>query len=96
MQGDKEITARDGKKDIAWRTDVLDTLIEVLLVERYRIFTDIQQEAAVGCGDWQEEHFWDTLSRALDEDGDEMDGKCGQILHRHGKSYVVWKAMPSG
>ena len=68
MQGDKEITARDGKKDIAWRTDVLDTLIEVLLVERYRIFTDIQQEAAVGCGDWQEEHFWGTLSLALDED----------------------------
>lgn len=48
------------------------------------------REVAGGGGDWQEERFWDTLSRALGENIDEVANETEEILRRLGKNDADW------
>lgn len=46
LQGDKEITARDGKAGIVWRTEMMDYTIEARLLTRYWRFAFDARKAA--------------------------------------------------
>lgn len=93
LHGDKEITARDGKVEIGWRTEVMDYTIEARLLTPYRRFALDARKSAGGCGDWQEQHFWDNLSQALAQDLHEFGDERDEILRRHGKSKDDWGDM---
>ena len=90
LQGDKEITARDGKAEIVWRSEVMDYSIEARLLTRYWLFALDAWKAAGGC---QEQRFWNSLSQALGQDIGEFGDEYDEILRRHGKSKDDWRDM---
>ena len=67
-QACKEVIVREGKKDISWRRNVMDVLIENDLLCQHSCFAYDLKELAGGCDYWQEKHSRDTLMRELYED----------------------------
>lgn len=89
LQADKDISAKEGKKQIAWRTDVVNSTIELSLLGRYRYLV-LSACSRPGCGDRQEKHFWSTLSRALIEGIHELKNGPDEIVRRHEKRDEDW------
>ena len=61
LQVDKEITIRDGNKDIAFRTDLMDYFLENHLQWCYRDLVEKRERAIGPYSDRQEDLFWQNL-----------------------------------
>lgn len=86
IEAQKEMNTRDGHQDIAFRTDVMDNIVEgELLYNAYIPWVKAQQEMAYGFQSGKETAFWECLTGEIEEDMREVRHESRDIRTKHGK-----------
>lgn len=94
MEVQRELARQDGNKEIAWRTEVMDNLVEKELLSEYEDWVyEETVDAEKVSGNQEEVRFWKELQKNIAHDFNEtLEGDRSEILERHGKRLGEWFA----
>lgn len=89
----KELDKKLGSRDIAWRTEGMDTVVEIDLLNSYNGYL---LDSLTGSSDPQESAFLYGLKRELQQDFEEVRMEMVQVAERHGKDGYALQELITG
>lgn len=87
IEAQKELNVKEGGKEISWRVDAMDNMVEDALIGKYSNWIHKQRNDAGDRGNVEDFSFLAKLRKEVVRDWRDVSDERDKIMERHGKSW---------